>query len=440
MVATVLWFRRDLRLADNPALWAAADNRVPVVALFVLDDRVRQFAGANRLAFLYRSLRSLDHRLGGVLVVRSGDPAQVVDQAAAEVGADKVLCAADFGPYGAQRDQAVAARLASHGRSFHRVASPYAVDPGTVVKADGSPYQVFTPFYREWVKHLDPATGPIPDVDWRARPSDGVPRDPAITATLPEASEDAAHDRLTAFLSEGLGGYPSQRDHPGTDGTSYLSPYLKFGLLHPDQILARLDQGHGNDAGQERFRNELAWREFCADVLWHDPGSARQAWRPRMRAFRSGYPIVDAGMRQLSAVGWMHNRVRMITASFLVKDLHLPWERGARHFLAHLVDGDLASNNHGWQWVAGSGTDPAPFFRIFNPVAQGERWDPQGDYVRRFVPELRGVKGSAVHRPWSLAGGPPDGYPPPLVDHAVERQEALARYAEVSARGGRGPR
>jgi deoxyribodipyrimidine photo-lyase len=458
MVASVMWFRRDLRLADNAAVAAAADASTEVVGLFVLDERLYRPAGANRLAFLSRALHELDRQLDGRLVVRRGDPVEVVAQVAEEAGADRVLCAADFGPYGRRRDDAVSARLVKRGRCLDRVGSPYAVEPGTVLKADGSPYQVFTPFFREWTRHLDPDPIPAPKVTWVEAPSDAVPDqwDSNVVAALPDATEEAAERRLDQFLAESAVSYGTRRDYPAENGTSLLSPYLKFGLLHPNQVLARL----GDGPGAERFRTELAWREFYADVLWHDPCSARRAWQPAMRAFRAdhgaeadrlfdawaagqtGYPLVDAGMRQLSAEGWMHNRVRMITASFLVKDLHLPWERGARHFLAHLVDGDLASNNHGWQWVAGSGTDAAPFFRIFNPVTQSRRCDPDGEYIRRFVPELRGLAAPEVYQPWRAKGGAPAGYPAPIVDHAVEREEALARFREIgaSARQVRGPR
>jgi deoxyribodipyrimidine photo-lyase len=233
------------------------------------------------------------------------------------------------------------------------------------------------------------------------------------------------------FRDERLPDYKTARDRPDLDATSRLSPYLRWGLLHPRTLLAELDDSEG----AATFRSELAWREFYADVLWHKPDTARQNYDRkfdrmehdtddgRFRAWcegRTGYPIVDAGMRQLLVEGWMHNRVRMIVASFLVKDLHLPWWWGARHFMRHLVDGDLASNQHGWQWVAGSGTDAAPYFRVFNPTTQGERFDPSGDYVRRYVPELRDVPGKQVHQPHD-----------PIVDHAHERQVALARYGAV---------
>ncbi|HET7489260.1 MAG TPA: deoxyribodipyrimidine photo-lyase [Acidimicrobiales bacterium] len=446
MPTSVLWFRRDLRLADNPALLRAAAGG-PVVALFVLDDALRRAAGPNRLAFLYRGLRSLDAGTGGRLVVRAGDPAAVVPAVAAEAGAGEVACAADFGPYGRRRDEAVAGALAAGGRSLCRVGSPYAVEPGEVVKADGTPYQVFTPFHRAWLARGWPAPAAPPDgVRWHALGGDGIPEDPPVEAALPEATEAAAHAALDAFVAGRLSGYAAARDDPGGDATSRLSPYLKYGLVHPRQVLARLGRGDG----AARFRAELAWREFYADVLWHEPASAWSALRPGMDAIefdegpeadrrfeawaagRTGYPLIDAGMRQLVAEGWMHNRVRMVTASFLVKDLHLPWQRGARHFLHHLVDGDLASNNHGWQWVAGTGTDAAPYFRVFNPVSQGRTFDPDGAYVRRHVPELAGLSPRDVHEPWKLPAGPPAGYPLPIVDHAVERKEALRRYGQAT--------
>jgi deoxyribodipyrimidine photo-lyase len=238
------------------------------------------------------------------------------------------------------------------------------------------------------------------------------------------------------------------------DGTSALSAHLKYGELHPRTLLADLGSDPGE--GAERYRFELCWRDFYADVLWHEPASAREDLRPaladmtyddgpladeRFTAWadgRTGFPFVDAGMRQLRATGWVHNRARMVVASFLVKDLHLPWQRGARHFMHWLRDGDLASNMHGWQWVAGTGTDAAPYFRIFNPVKQGLTFDPDGEYVRRWVPELRGVPGAAAHEPWLLPGGLPDGYPARVVDHSVERAEALRRY-EAARSGERVP-
>jgi deoxyribodipyrimidine photo-lyase len=446
-MTSVVWFRRDLRLADHPALVDAAAAGGPVVALFVSDPRLRRPSGPPRLAFLSRCLRALDETTGGNLVVREGDPSDIVAAVAAEVDAAEVYVSADFGPYGRQRDDAVERALAATGRRLIRNGSPYATDPGTVVKRDGGPFQVFTPFYRAWAAEGWAAPVPVPaQLRWAGGPrSDGIPPEPLLSAVLPPAGEAAALARLDAFLAGPDEAYATGRDAPAADATTRLSPYLKYGCLHPRQVLDRL----GRSDGHEKLRSELAWREFYADVLWHRPESARRSLHPAMAAMRvdtgaaadelfdawaagrTGYPLVDAGMRQLLAEAWIPNRVRMLAASFLVKDLHIDWPRGARWFLRHLVDGDLASNHHGWQWVAGTGTDPAPYFRVFNPVAQAKRHDADGEYVRRWVPELRGLTGRGVLEPWTLPGGPPNGYPVPIVDHAEERAEALARYAMV---------
>jgi deoxyribodipyrimidine photo-lyase len=439
-----MWFRRDLRLADHPALAAAAATG-DVVALFVVDPLFTARAGAPRRAFMARALRSLSAETGGALVHRHGDPVAVVPAIAAEVGADAVYVSADYNPYGRRRDDAVAAALAADGRALHRVGSPYAVDPGTVCKADGSGYAVFTPFRRAWL-----AAGWAPpertgDVSWAPSGvvrSDPPPDEPCVDADLPPATAAHFARRWEEFVGDHLDSYAADRNLPGIDGTSRMSPALRWGIVHPRRLLADLGTGKSDDT----FRSELAWREFYADVLFRRPESAHAPLQPRMAglavdtdararvrfaawcAGRTGYPIVDAGIRQLRATGWMHNRVRMIVGSFLVKDLHLPWQWGARFFLQHLVDGDLASNNHGWQWVAGTGTDPAPFFRIFNPTSQSQRFDPDGDYIRTWVGELAGLDTSAIHDPGLFR---PDTYPAPIVDHAEERREALGRYNSV---------
>ncbi|HET6876979.1 MAG TPA: deoxyribodipyrimidine photo-lyase [Jatrophihabitans sp.] len=444
-MTSVLWLRRDLRLRDHPALHKAA-SQGPVVALFVLDQALLARAGAPRVAFLYRTLRALHEELrehGGKLVVRRGKPADVVPRVVRESGAASVHVSADFGPYGRARDAEVEAALGDV--PLVRTGSPYAVSPGRVTKDDGTPYRVYSPFYRAWREHgwREPAATISGRVDWHAG-LDGVdiPNDPRLPAglELPAPSEDAALRAWRAYRRERLAGYADTRDRPDLDRTSHMSVYLKWGCIHPRTLLADLGRG------DETFRKELAWREFYAAVLYHWPASAREYFQPQLagmtyarpdseqfaawRAGRTGFPIVDAGMRQLLGQGWMHNRVRMIVASFLVKDLHIEWQYGARHFMRHLVDADLASNQHGWQWTAGTGTDPAPFFRIFNPVTQGQRYDPQGDYVRRWVPELRGVEGKAAHTPWELDHPPPD-YPERIVDHQKERQVALTRYQEA---------
>jgi deoxyribodipyrimidine photo-lyase len=445
---SVVWFRRDLRLADHPALTRAAQAG-DVVPVFVVDPAFAR-SGAPRWAFLAGALRALDESMGGALVVRGGDPVRVVPALAAEVGADRVVVTEDHGPYGRRRDDAVAAALARDGRPLRGVGTSYAVAPGRTRKADGTPFAVFTPFSRAWAALGWEAPLPVPDVRWVGRaevPSDPLPEVVPPAMELPEPGERPAHRLLEAFLGGPLAQYGEQRDRPGVPGTSRLSPYLRWGNLHPRQVLTHL----GDEPSHRKFRAEIAWREFYADVLFHRPRSAWEDLQPKMARVpvdtdaaaqerfaawqegRTGYPIVDAGMRQLAATGWMHNRVRMIVASFLVKDLHLPWQWGARHFLDLLVDGDLASNSHGWQWTAGTGTDAAPYFRVFNPTSQARKFDPDGAYVRRWVPELAHLADADVHDPPPALR--PATYPASIVDHATERAEALRRYALVTGAG-----
>ncbi|MDM7832404.1 cryptochrome/photolyase family protein [Cellulomonas edaphi] len=446
-MTSVHWFRRDLRLADNPALVAAvqraraADDEV--VALFVVDPLLWRSAGGPRLAYLAASLRALDAELGGRLVVRTGAAADVVPRLAAEVGADSVHVTAATEPYGRRRDAAVARALGDV--DLVPTGSPYAVAPGRLTSGAGTPFQVFTPFRRAWLDHGWAAPAPRPrSVPWATLPSDGVPAAPHTDVDLPAAGEHAARDRWRRFVDDDLARYGTDRDRPDLDGTSAMSIPLKYGEVHPRTLLADLSSHRHDSAGT--FRSELAWREFHADVLWHHPGAARTSLRPVVpddswargaaadaafdawRDGRTGYPLVDAGMRQLRAIGWMHNRVRMVVASFLVKDLHLEWQRGAAHFMEWLVDGDVPQNQLNWQWVAGTGRDAAPYFRVFNPVLQGEKFDPEGSYVRRWVPELRSVPGRAVHQPWRLGADAAPGYPARIVDHKAERTAALEAY------------
>jgi deoxyribodipyrimidine photo-lyase len=446
-----MWFRRDLRLMDNPALLAAvagarADGDGRVVPLFIVDPALWGPAGPVRQAYLRASLKALDESLDGNLLLRHGDPAVLLPEVVAAAGASSVHVAADFAPYGRQRDDLVEDALAAV--PLVRTGSPYAVAPGRVVKEDGTPYRVFTPFYRGWMRHgwRAPADEVPGDTEWwMPTDCDGYPTAPGLgDLALPPAGEEAAWSRWEAFRDLRLSSYAELRNRPDVDGTSAISHHLRFGELHPRSLLAEL----GED--DETFRKELCWREFYADVLHQRPDSARVSLDPRFdesmswatgneadEAFaawqegRTGYPFVDAGMRQLRADGWVHNRVRMVVASFLVKDLHLPWQRGAREFMRWLRDGDLASNSHGWQWTAGCGTDAAPFYRVFNPVLQGLKFDPDGEYVRRYVPELRHLTGSTVHEPWKTDGGYAHGYPRPIVDHGAERTAALADFERI---------
>lgn len=450
MPTTILWLRRDLRRVDHPALRAAheAAGGGAVLPLFVLDPVLLAGAGDARRAALRHALNSAQAQFDGGLVVRTGDPATVVAQVARAAGAASVHVSGESTPYGRRRGARVHAALAQLDVAMVATGTPYAVSPGQVRKADGTPYEVFTPFSRAWRDH----GWARPEPDPRGlRLCRGVDSEP-----IPENDEpgDDPLERWRDFLEEDLAGYATDRDRPDLNRTSRMSEHLKYGTIHPRTLLADIaDHPDAASRGATTFVKELAWREFYADVLWHHPESAWRDLKPglagmdyddpatdqraaeRLRAWqegRTGFPIVDAGMRQLLREGWMHNRMRMVVASFLTKDLHIWWPHGARHFLNHLRDGDIASNNHGWQWVAGTGTDAAPYFRVFNPITQGEKFDPQGDYVRRYVPELTHVAGPSVHQVHK--GGGIDGYPAPIVDHAAERREALARYERRHAR------
>lgn len=438
---SVMWFRRDLRLRDNPALLAAAADG-PVLPLFVLDPALWRPSGPSRRAHLVASLRALD----APVAVVEGDPVRRVVDAAREVGAGQVHVAADFGPYGRRRDEEVERALAEHGIDLVRTGSPYAVAPGRVTTKAGEPFKVFTPYSRAWAEHgwrgpVDAPTG----VRWLGLdgttdlPEAELPDD----LELPAAGEDAALAAWSDFLDR-VGDYDDERNRPDLDTTSRMSVHLRWGEIHPRTLLADLARLRSD--GAATYRKELAWRDFFAQVLAARPETAREYLRPeyaRMRydepgaAFdawregRTGFPIVDAGMRQLRGSGWMHNRVRMVVASFLVKDLHLEWQHGARHFMTWLVDGDLASNQQNWQWAAGSGVDAAPYFRVFNPTSQGRKFDPAGHYVRRWVPELADPDVVADPHDPSPEDREAAGYPLPVVDHAEERREALDRWEDI---------
>ena len=443
-----MWFRRDLRLTDNEALVAAA-RAGSVTPLFVIDPKFFERSGAPRLAFLLRNLHELNKSMDGALVVRTGDPIDVVPAVAREVGATRVFAAKDFAPYGQVRDVQVDTALRKVGAELCSVGSVYAVDPGSVRKADNTPYAVFTPFSKIWLAQGWSTPLPQPKVVWHGVPSvtsEDLPAEPECAAALPPAGEHAAWTLWESFRDSALNGYADTRNNPDVNGTSQLSPYLRFGIVHPRSLLAEL----GDSKSHSVFRSELCWREFYADVLFHQPRTVWENLQPKMNKMthdtgadavtrfevwcrgETGFPIIDAGMKQMLATGWMHNRVRMIVASFLVKDLHLPWQWGAKFFMRHLVDGDIASNNHGWQWTAGTGTDASPYFRIFNPISQGERFDPQGSYVRQWIPELRELENDAVHSPWTL--GLLNPYIAPIVDHAEERLISLDRYKAVSGK------
>jgi deoxyribodipyrimidine photo-lyase len=454
-MASVMWFRRDLRLFDNPALNAAisaakdgGDGRV--VPLFILDENLWGPSGEARRAYMSASLASLNESLAGNLVIRIGEPTKVISELAQNHEIDSVHIAADFAPYGMKRDDLVDKMLNKLNKKVEliRTGSPYAVDPGQVTKDDGTPYRVYSPFYRAWLLRgwHRPVETPTKGVNWWSPvKSEKLPvlaKEPQLATWAADAGEDAAWRRWADFKKKHLGEYGEDRNRPDLDSTSKLSVHLRWGEIHPRSLLAELN----DSKSQEVFRKELAWREFYADVLFHTPNSVSVSMNPAWENIgwsfnkaekaallawqegKTGYPLVDAGMRQLIATGWMHNRVRMVVGSFLVKDLHVHWRYGAKWFMQKLRDGDLASNVHGWQWVAGCGTDAAPYFRVFNPVMQGLKFDPEGDYVRRWVPELSHLKGATAHEPWDAPNGYSHGYPKRLVDHSIEREETLRRY------------
>lgn len=437
---SLLWFRRDLRLGDLPSLAAAASDNDEVLACFVLDPGLESSSGPRRLQFLADALRALRDQLDGRLLVTRGLPEEQIPLIANEINASAVHVSEDFAPYGRRRDERVRSALGEV--PLVTTGSPYLVSPGRVMKDSGEPYQVFTAFFHRWreigwraparsdrdsARWLDPAgistkAAPIPDPGLEHVP----------------AGEEAALRQWHDFVDDGLDRYAEDRNRLDRDGTSRMSAHLKFGTIHPRTMVTDLDL---RQAGPRAYLRELAFRDFYAAVLHHWPHSAWHNWNrdfdtietdtgkdaeklfEAWKAGQTGFPMVDAGMRQLRETGYLHNRVRMIVASFLVKDLHLPWQWGARWFLDQLVDGDLANNQHGWQWTAGCGTDAAPYFRVFNPTTQGQKFDPAGDFIRRWVPELVGADDVHLAR-----GQRPSGYPAPIVDHGEERAEALRRY------------
>ena len=448
---SIMWFRRDLRINDHPALLAAIESADQVIPLFILDKKQIGEAGEKLLAYMGQSLRALDESLGNRLHIIEGDQVEVLKELIAQHGVQEVHISAEYERYGAERD----ARVEAAGIKLVRTGSPYAVTPGRVLKpSDTTPYKVYTPFYRGWRTHgyIAPAVTPKkfnvvqPTDKYRAFPDFPFPAGVQII----EAGEVAALKRFEAFTHNGLDSYDENRNFASIDGTSKMSTYLKFGEIHPRTLLANLGESKAHDT----FRKEIAWREFYADVLFNNPMTDVEYYAAKFAEMRydkpgkqfkawcegkTGYPFVDAAMRQLIQEGWMHNRTRMVVASFLVKDLHLEWQIGERFFADHLVDYDVASNAHGWQWTAGCGTDASPYYRIFNPIEQGRRFDENGDYIRKYVPELAHLSASEIHEPWLFLDGYSKGYPERVVDHATERLESLARLQEIKADKPLGP-
>lgn len=474
--AALVLFRHDLRIADNRALAAAVESGRPVVPVFVFDETspgTRPLGGARRW-WLYHSLTALAHelsRLGSSLVLRRGCMNEVVDALIAESKAGAVFWNRRYDPAARSVDTRLKASLRERGLAAHSFEGQLAHEPSQLKTKGGGPFRVFTPFWRAFSAGAEPRD-PV-DAPAALRP----PASPVASEALPDwgllptapnwaegfathwtPGEAGAREALNAFIGGGLAGYAANRDVPGHNTTSRLSPHLAHGEITPNQIFAALRRGQiaGSPADHEKFRQEVGWREFSWHLLFHNPDLGSENFNKAFDAFdwmedgreldawrrgRTGYPIVDAGMRELWHTGWMHNRVRMVAASFLAKHLLVDWRQGEKWFWDTLGDADLASNAASWQWVAGSGADAAPYFRIFNPVLQGEKFDPDGAYVRRWVPELAKMPARYVHRPWEAPSSMlfhagvklGETYPVPVVDHERARRRALAAYE--TARG-----
>ena len=457
----VVWFRRDLRVHDHPALTAALAEHDRVVPAFVLDPALigGRFPSGARAAFLLGSLRALADALcerGGGLVVRHGPPARELPRLAREVGARAVYWASDVSPYARTRDRGVTAALRDLGVPAVPQPGNFTADVSELRTQAGRPFTVFTPFWRAWERLERRAVQRAAhEVPLASRVRRGrIPTLDALGLANPltdmlEPGEPAARAAMQRFLRSEIGSYDERHDRLA-GGTSGLSPYLHFGCLSARELEQRATARQG--AGPAAFRRQLCWRDFYAHVLLRHPGNARREFQKRYRSLRwdrddalldawregrTGYPLVDAGMRQLRATGWMHNRARLVVGSFLTKDLHQDWRAGEEHFMRLLLDGDEASNNGNWQWIASVGVDPAPYFRrIFNPTLQLQRFDPDGEYVRRWLPELRAVPDTRLTEPWTMSEAEQreagcvigEDYPAPVVDHAEERRRALDRY------------
>ena len=468
MTTALVWFRRDLRLADHSALHRAAAEHERVIPIYIHapQEEAPWQPGAASRWWLHHSLAALDAALrqrDSRLILRQGDSLTLLRDLIRATGATAVYWNRLYEPATIARDRAVKTALRADGVSAASAQAALLIEPWTLLKTDATPYQVFTPFWKACLQKLPPAAPlPVPALPSPERWPDSLPLaaldllprirwDEGLAAAW-QPGESGALAQLDGFCEAALTGYAQWRDWPGCDGVSRLSPHLHFGELSPRQIWAVATAATNGDPlgnkGAETFLREIGWREFAHYVLYHWPQTPDQPLQERFNAYPwrneyaalldawckgcTGYPMVDAGMRQLWRTGWMHNRVRMLVASFLVKNCRIPWQEGARWFWDTLVDADLASNTLGWQWTAGCGTDAAPYFRIFNPVRQGEQFDPDGAYVRRWIPELAKLPASAIHQPWtqSLSG---EDYPVPVVDFAASRAEALAGYERVKA-------
>lgn len=470
----IVWFRRDLRLSDHTALARALESGAPILPIFIFDPTILRTARIStlRLRFLIDALHSLDtslRRFQARLIVRRGEPLSVLRTLIDQTQARALYFNRDYSPLAVGRDSQLAESLCI---PIHAYDDAVLLPPQAVLKADGKPYHVYTPYKNAWNKLSKPAIQSYELVPQHFASADEFGLDHQPIPTLTElghahtsislsASEAAAQRALSAFLDDGLTAYDKQRNflpaqpfsQPRPVGSSYLSPYVRMGLLSPRQLYWAARQAYAqatDEAAQQSIAtwvSELTWREFYIQILAHYPYVLRRdfvgtyetlewryapsdldAWKHGM----TGYPIVDAAMRQLRAIGWMPNRARMIVASFLTKHLLIHWREGDLHFMRYLLDGDPAANNGGWQWSAGTGTDAQPYYRIFNPVAQSKKFDTDGSYIRAWLPELRHLSAKDVHAPWKMSC-PPKDYPPPIVEHVFARQRALAAFKAARA-------
>lgn len=456
------WFRRDLRITDNTALTAAARSSDEVITVYVMSgwSGSHSWTGAPRQGFLCGCLRSLADNLaaiGGCLVVRRGDAVAELEKLLVETKAGAIYFNRDPDPFGRETERRVAEMVRRHGAAAHGFKDIAIHEQDEIFTSAGGPYRVFTPYARVWMNTAKPPVQPairklttlknvpalpLPRVeDW------GLPS----PAQIPEAGEKAARKRLADFLRGRIFDYGTGRDMPSAEATSRLSADLRFGTISVREIHAKCIQvaAEAEAPGRKsavKFIQELIWREFYMQILWHYPEVLGHEFNPAHRDLKwkragkqflrwchgeTGFPIVDAGMRQLNATGYMHNRLRMIVAMFLTKDLHIDWREGERYFMQRLIDGDIASNNGGWQWSAGTGADAAPYFRIQNPWTQAARYDPEGAYIKRWVPELCDVPAAKLFQPPGDGGRLVKNYPPPMADHARERQATLEMFASL---------
>ncbi|MDX1437708.1 MAG: deoxyribodipyrimidine photo-lyase [Anaerolineales bacterium] len=464
MNISIWWIRRDLRLQDNPVFSAAHRASDQVLPLFILDPEIlgSRFVGRRRSSFLFEGLINLDQELrnlGSALTLREGTPLQVLSTLKEELDYTEIFAQAEFTPLARRRDGVIKDAL-----PLRLVGSPAIQPPDSVLKKDGNPYTVFTPYSRQWlIRDAPEIRGTVPE---RISSPSGVssvpiPKPVLATSEIFPAGSAAGLRRLANF-TEGLQApifaYGQRRDRLDLAGTSSLSPYLRFGMISPNVCLAAAVEAQArakntrSREGGHSWINELAWRDFYISILFHFPHVIHSDFRESLAAFPwrsdedgfsrwkqglTGFPVVDAAMRQLNQTGWIHNRARMITASFLTKDLLIHWTWGAQWFMEQLIDGDPASNSGGWQWAAGTGADSAPYFRIFNPVTQSQKFDPAGSFIRTWVPELGGVPDKFIHEPWKLPSESQSkygfqlgkDYPNPIIDHGFARERALDLYS-----------